>query len=189
MILVRAWRRQLVGGVGVALVVPTTLLASLAVLTLAGGFAGLGALGQAFSGPSLEAGGAAPPRRAISSVLPAALTSPAPPASTSSVAAGGKGRGTVRGRPRSRAAPVTRPGGGAVGPVGRQPQPGGQPATPAPTPTPRPTLTDDLVAPAASATSQLPPPVGSVTTGVLRSVGATLDQILPVPAPGPPQIP
>ena len=74
-----------------ALVVPTTLLAALAVLTLAGGFAGLGALGQAFSGPSLEAAKGpaapgAPPRRAISSAVLAALTSPAPPASTASVA-------------------------------------------------------------------------------------------------------
>lgn len=189
MILVRAWRRRLVGGVGVALVVPTTLLAALAVLTLAGGFAGLGALGQAFSGPSLEAAKGpaapgAPPRRAISSAVLAALTSPAPPASTASVARGGKSRGSPGGRPRS-PTPVTRGGGGAVGPVGGQPQLGAQP----PTPTSRPTLTDDLVGAVASATSQLPAPVGAASTGALRSAGAAVDQILPVPAPGPPQLP
>src|SRR5437764_2564422 len=55
MSLARAWRRQLYGASGAALLVPGAMLAALAVLALSGGFARLGALGQVLSGPGLPA--------------------------------------------------------------------------------------------------------------------------------------
>src|ERR1700693_6623408 len=108
MILVRAWRRQLLGGVGAALVVPGFLLGALAVLALAGGFAGLGVLGQAFSGPSLpsaslDGGRGVHPTRTISTVALTTLASArvatravgGAPAGSSSGAGGGDRRSLV----------------------------------------------------------------------------------------------
>ena len=192
MILVRAWRRQLLGGLGVAAVVPATLLAALAVLALAGGFAGLGALGQAFSGPSVSAGQAAAgpgahPARPISTVVLAALTSPVPSALGTASSQAGNGRGSAGG-PRSPAAPPRR-GGGGVPPPSRQPTASAQPPAPSPAPSPHGTLTDQLVGIGTSATSQLPAPAGPVATDTLKSAGTTVDQVFPVPAPGPPQLP
>ncbi|HUE27782.1 MAG TPA: hypothetical protein VMP89_13485 [Solirubrobacteraceae bacterium] len=191
MILVRAWRRQLLGGLGAALIVPTTLLAALALLALAGGFAGLGALGQAFSGPSLPAAERTSTPgtrsgRAISTVLLAALSAPAPASGTGHAPAG-NGPAGAGGRPSLPATPRSRPGGSAVGPVARQPSPATQP--PSPPPATHPTLTDQVVGAGTSVTGQLPAPVGPAASGALQSAGTTVDQVFPIPAPAPPQLP
>src|SRR5689334_6762438 len=98
MTLVRVWRRQLIGGMGTAAIVPMALLASLAALALAGGFGGLSALGQAFSGPSLPgsplaAGNTRPSAGALPRALAATLSSlparRAAPGSSGSVAPAG----------------------------------------------------------------------------------------------------
>lgn len=51
--LARAWRCELFGASSVALIVPSAMLAALAVLALGGGFGSIGVLGQLFAGPSL----------------------------------------------------------------------------------------------------------------------------------------
>ena len=78
--LARAWRRRLYASLGLSVIVPAALLASVALLALNAGFPGLSALGQAFSGPSLA-------------------SSPAPALGTA--IAGGRGRAVgVQGRQR-----------------------------------------------------------------------------------------
>ena len=67
MTLVRVWRRQLMGGMSAAVIVPAALLASLVALAFAGGFGGLTALGQALS-QALRADGS---RRQGAAVVPA----------------------------------------------------------------------------------------------------------------------
>src|SRR5947209_8043808 len=78
--MVRVWRRRLLGGMGMATIVPGLMVASLVVLALAGGFGGLSALGQAFSGPSVPAsapagGPGGPVARPLPPRLVAALSS------------------------------------------------------------------------------------------------------------------
>ena len=74
MSLARAWLRELSGASGVALVVPAAIVVALALLGIAGGFAGFGALGQALAGPGVPRQVAAvansqEPSRAVPSVL------------------------------------------------------------------------------------------------------------------------
>jgi hypothetical protein len=190
MLLVRAWRRQLLGGLGAALIVPVSLLAALAVLAFAGGFAGLGALGQAFSGPSLTTAGqggapAARPTHTISTAVPPALAAPhaGPPAATGALLTGGDRR-NGRAAPRSDVHSQPRGGAGSTSPV---PAPTGP--APSPAPTPHPTLTDEVIGTATTATSQLPAPAGPAATGALQAAGSTVDRALPLPAPGPPNLP
>jgi hypothetical protein len=75
MSLARAWTRQLYRASGAALMVPASVIASLAVLALAGGFGRLGALGQALSGPSVPAATNQSVGATLDQVLPAPLVS------------------------------------------------------------------------------------------------------------------
>ena len=178
MILARAWRRQLCGGVSAALIVPGTILAALAVLALAGGFARLGALGQAFSGPpeSVFAPAGAAGAHASRSVSNAALV--ALVASAPRPVAAPSGAGAVRVGPSSG---TTRPGttrgnsGGA--------HPSVRPSHPVASP-PHPTLIDEVVGAGSTVTGQLPGPAGVAATQALQSAGSTVDGVLPIPAPG-----
>jgi hypothetical protein len=185
MLLVRAWRRQLLGGLGAALIVPVTLLAALVLLVFAGGFAGLGALGQAFSGPSLATAGqigpsAARPARTISRAVLVALAAPgtgfAPAAGRTPTAAAPR---TGRAAPHPRVPPQPRGGAGSTRPA----------PAPSPAPAPHPTLTDEVIGTATSTTSQLPGPAGPAATGALQSAGSAVDGAFPVPAPGSPKLP
>jgi hypothetical protein len=186
MLLVRAWRRQLLGGLSAALVVPVSLLVALALLALAGGFAGLGALGQALSGPSLTpAAQSGAPAHATATAVLVALAGPRTGLArgTGAVTTGGARR-SARGAPQSRVQP--RPRGG----VGSSPSaPAPTAPAPSPAPTRNPTLTDEVVGAATSATSQLPAPAGPAATGALQAAGSAVDRVLPVPAPGPPTLP
>src|SRR5436305_5925955 len=81
MALVRVWRRQLMGGMSAAVIVPAALLASLVAPAFAGGFGGLTALGQALSGPSAPAPPAAGAHtdaavRPVPAALVSALSAP-----------------------------------------------------------------------------------------------------------------
>src|SRR5437016_1174365 len=164
MTLVRVWRGQLLGGVGASALVPVTLLASLAVLGLAGGFGGLSALGQAFSGPSVP--GSAPHgahpganARPVSATLVAALSAGTP--ARAGTSAGGStppsGVSTAGLQPP---APGGSPTTGNRGPSARQ-QPAGGPTAARrpeahPQPQPQPTVADGVVAVGTSVTSQVP---------------------------------
>lgn len=203
MILVRAWRRELSAGVGTALIIPASLLAALAVLALAGGFARVGSLGQALTGPPAPAvptGAvrASAGRTRANGSLAATASAAALPAAASKSGAGAGGTtgapapaslgvghthtqqgGTTGGQPTGTPPPVTRPTPPAP-PVTQptSPTPPVTQPTP-PTPQPHPTIVDQVVSAAASVTKQLPPPVGPVATNTLQSVGATLGGLVP----------
>jgi hypothetical protein len=184
----RVWRLRLLGGMGVSLIVPGMLLASLAVLALAGGFGGLTALGQAFSGPPAPAAALTgvragvpphplPPRLVAALAAPAAAAPssaptgvPGTPAPSGSVRAGAPG-------PIASIGPtvgVSHPG---VVPAARS-QPGSPPAPKSP-----PTVADKIVGAGSSVTEQLPGPVGSSATSALKTAGAALDSIVPIKSP------
>ncbi|HUZ29847.1 MAG TPA: hypothetical protein VMU90_11430, partial [Solirubrobacteraceae bacterium] len=55
MVLARAWRRRMFGALGAAVLAPGMMIGALVVLAVAGGFASVGALSQAFSGPEVPA--------------------------------------------------------------------------------------------------------------------------------------
>jgi hypothetical protein len=207
MSLVKAWRRELLGAYGVSLVVPGTLCVALALLALAGGFGRLGSLGQLFSGPRIPAGpsaarhatghaatphavpvsGRAPgnaARAAGASRRVSAITAPGPggarlPLDHHGAGSSGQGSGGAS-------------GGHGSGTSGVQPSPtpptsappATAPPTPAPPPSHPPTAVDSVVAAGTAVTSQLPNPVGATATQTLQSIGSTVDQILPIPAPG-----
>jgi hypothetical protein len=189
MVLVRVWRRRLLGGIGAAAVVPGMLLGSIVVLTLAGGFGGLTALGQAFSGPpapaaAIATGHGARANQPLSPPIVAALSAaPARPAAASSAPLSSSGgatgvvpHGAVPSRPRGR--PHRGSGTGTQSPPSGRPVPAGRPA-----PKPQPTLIDGIVGAGSSVTSQLPAPAGSAATNALQSAGSTLDSIAPVKGP------
>jgi hypothetical protein len=186
--MVREWRRRLLGGLGVSLIVPGLVVASLVVLALAGGFGGLTALGQALSGPvaptSALAGGHGGP---IGHPLPAKLVaalSQVPPVSSfqSGGAAAPAGDGpagtgtTVAPGPHGSSGPPARHH------PGQTPSGGPSPAA-RPTPKPQPTLTDKVASAGAAATSQLPAPVGPAATKTLQTAASTLDSIAPIKSP------
>ncbi len=189
MVLVRVWRRQLLGGMGAAVVVPGTLLVSLAVLALAGGFGGLTSLGQAFSGPPAPAaavatGHGARANRPLSPAIVAALSAiPAHPPAASSAAPSSSG-GAAGVAPRG-GAPSPPQGGPHHGSgTGTQSPPSGRPVPASrPAPKPQPTLIDGIVGVGSSATSQVPAPAGPAATKVLQSAGSTLDSIAPIKGP------
>jgi hypothetical protein len=199
MTLVRVWRSHLLGGVGATALVPVTVLASLAALGLAGGFGGLSALGQAFSGPSVPASALHNDRRGASArpvpaALAAALSAGVPASAAAvpggSIQAGGAsapsgGASTAGSQPQaSNGAPET----GSSGLSGRPRQATAGPS-PArgpeirPQPQPQPTVADRVVAAGTGVTSPIPGPAGPAATKALQSTGSTLDSIAPIKSP------
>jgi hypothetical protein len=186
--MLRAWRRELFGGVSAALIVPGTLLAALAVLALGGGFARLGSLGQAFSGPPLPVAAptAATGTRSGPSVSTAALAALAAGARSSAgpgtaIAPGNRAARFGGGSHATRRSEVPGAGGSSGLPRARGSAP---PNRPPPSPPPHPTLIDQVVSTGSSVTGQLPGPAAAAATQALQSAGATLDGVVPVPAPG-----
>jgi hypothetical protein len=184
----RVWTRQLCGASGVALLVPGAVALALVLLAVAGGFGQLGDLSQALAGPSAPASTAGPGVAATAhtggAILPVATATAARPG-VAAGAPGIAGRGRAGGRhvnPGAGTGPVatTGPGRGSTGtgstgtgtgaPVGG----GGQPPTGSGH-----TLIDGVVSVGTSVTSQLPGAAGSITTGLLQSVGKGVDSILP----------
>jgi|HubBroStandDraft_2_1064218.scaffolds.fasta_scaffold188382_1 hypothetical protein len=183
----RAWTRQLYGASGVALLVPGAVAVALVLLAVAGGFGQLGDLSQALAGPSAPASAAAPgvaatAARTGGAILPVATATAARPGVVAGVPGTGA-RGQAGGRhvnPGAGTGPVatTAPGSGSTGTgstgTGTPPGGGGQPPVSSGH-----TLIDGVVSVGTSVTSQLPGAAGSVTTGLLQSVGNGVDSILP----------
>ena len=212
MTLARAWTRQLFGAWGVALLAPVTMIAALVVLALGGGFGGLGALAQLVSGPAVPVAstvgstvpGGSAKHRSAPLVLPVVPAAPAPApgvtrvAATTPAGAGrpGGGASPARGRSGGGADQGVTPGGGhgapsqtgppssGTGPPAAQPSPTPSPApTPPPAPVaPLPALVNGVVGVGVSVTSKLPGALGTLGTGILQTLGQTLDQILTPPS-------
>jgi hypothetical protein len=189
MIAVRAWRRQLYRGLGAAVFVPATLVAALMALAFAGGFARIGALGQAFSGPPLPA--TSEPVAGVGSrgvhlpdVRGQALTTAARPRSASAATTVAPARrGAASGSaPTSGTASPPSPGFGG-GHQGNPAAPSPAPSAPPASPPPRPTLIDGIVGAGTPVTQSLPAPAGPASTGALQAAGSAADAIAPVPAP------
>jgi hypothetical protein len=191
MSLQRMWQRQLAEASGVALFVPATILAMVAVLALTGGLGGLGALGQVLSGP------AAPPPLAARLVFAVRKPAPLVPGGTATLrpVAGRSAPAAlhvaqlppsgVAPSPGSGSRPATS-GGHSTAPAARLPT---APPVPAPSARPAPatspvspatpsTPVDALVAAGSGVASQLPGPAGTAVGQVLRSVGSTADGVL-----------
>jgi hypothetical protein len=198
MILARSWRRELSMGLGAAVIIPCSLLTALAVLALAGGFARVGALRQALTGPPPPAAAQGGARLSAGRVSADALLAAIPATATAVPASGSVGsrRGATGGSRRASGPTATGIPFGHPQPVphpqpvlgtGRPPTrtpPAQQPTQPNPQPTspnpqPHPTVVDKVVGAATSVTSQLPSPVGSVATSTLQAVGSTVDGLLP----------
>ena len=183
--------RQLLGASGVALLVPGALVAAIATLALAGGFARLGAYSQVFSGPSLAlqsapsataAAGTAAVSKVLASVGSGAVTpAPAvPPASR----AGAAGSAT----PRTGTAPSagghsrTRGHSGTTGGTrhhpGHGPGHGGTHPVAKPPPQPPKTVVDAVASVVTSVSSQVPGPVGAGVTTTVNQVAAGVDRLL-----------
>jgi hypothetical protein len=190
--MVRVWRRRLLGGLGVTMIVPGMLLASLALLGAAGGFGGFTALGQAFSGPpaptSALAGlrtGAPPhplPATLVAALSKAPASSSVPGGAPGGPASSGSGSAAVPG-PLASIGPPASGSQRAYGPIAP-----GAPASrsapqPQPQPQPQPTVVDRIVGAGSSLTGQLPSPVGSTAASALKSAGAALDSIVPIKSP------
>lgn len=182
--MVRVWRRRLLGGMATAVLVPGGLLASLAVLAAAGGFGGLSALGQAFSGPPLPFSqnvaerGPSAGTRVVPASLVAALS--APTASPRAGATAGPVT-TTGGASTTEAGRQTLGGPAAQAPIGSGRSPaGGRTRPPAPPPKPQPTVVDRVVSAGTAVTSQIPGPAGPVATKALQAAGSTLDSIAPI---------
>jgi hypothetical protein len=188
--------RQLSGASGMALLAPVTMIGALAVLALGGSFGGLGALGQLVSGPAVPPGSAAAGGRTPH------LSSPALPV----VPAGRRGARTAARIPTRAVAraPVharshlsharggrqllAPSGHGTTGAPPKLPPPPSSPAPPVSAPTPPPatgpvvSLVNQVVALGVSVTSQLPAPLSALGTGLLDSVGQTVDGLLTPPS-------
>jgi hypothetical protein len=170
-----------------AAIVPALLVASLVVLAVAGGFGGLSALGQAFSGPSVPASAlAGGPGGTVTRPLPprlvAALSSP--PAATRLASGAVVAPTTSGGGPRATPRPPVSSAPPARGrPPAQSPPAGGSPQATRPGPRPQPTLVDNVVAAVTSVTSQLPRPVGPAASNTLQQAGSTLDSIAPIKLP------
>jgi hypothetical protein len=164
--LVRVWRARLLGGAAAAVVVPVTVVVATLAVGLTGGLAGLGALGQALTGPAFpdaETAFASPrvagpdPGPLLDRALRDTATTPAI-RRTRRATRPVRRRGTT---PRQQT-PSTpqRPASPGAG--------GSPPSSPAPTPTPRPT--------------PAPAPPSTV-----RQVGDTVKSVTnQVPVAGPP---
>jgi hypothetical protein len=201
MTLARMWRRQLFAASGVAVIVPSAMIAALVALALGGGFSQLGVLGQVFSGPpapgagplglggaSARTSGAAIPvirvartgatrpvsGGARSRVAPAARRSGSRAPTTGLASTGGTiAPGGVTIRPVVGAPPI--PGSGSPQPVSSAPPPS---PNPSPRPAPRPTPVDTVVKAVTSVTSQVPAPVGPAVTQTVQSAGSAADTLL-----------
>jgi hypothetical protein len=175
------------GASGAALIVPVAVFGSMLLLALAGGFGALGGLGQAIAGPATPNGGASAETLAAAKVLGVSGTALALPARAGAptlvAAVGRRGGPPLSGRGNSGTGQHPSGGNGSSGSVttpaptaSQPPSPGGppvgQPASP-------PTLTDEVVALGTSITSKVPGPLGQLATGMLKSVGQTLDKALP----------
>jgi hypothetical protein len=199
MTLARAWTRQLCGAWGVALLAPATMIVALTVLALGGGFGGLSALGQLVSGPAVPVGstalgarstprsapallpvvpaGAATPHAASRTPIRLAATAPAATHTAAPGPAAGRGGGGQR---------VGSGGHGATtSPPAAPPRTPTAPTQPAPAPPTAPTTTNpvsaivnQVVAVGVSVTNALPAPVAAIGTGVLDSLGQTLNTLL-----------
>jgi hypothetical protein len=174
-----------------AVLAPAATIIAIAMLAFAGGFAHLGALGQAFNGPTLPSsiahagvgpGPTAHGTRQVSGLGATLLLASA----TGAGGGGGTGHGGASRSPGTNGS--TGPGGGGPGGFtgGPQPVPGGKggnppppPSNPPPKPPPHQTLVDGVVKIGTSVTSKLPGPVGTAATQALQSVGQTVDGILP----------
>jgi hypothetical protein len=209
MSLARAWTRQLYGAWGAALLVPGTIACALAVLAFAGGFARLGSIGQALSGPAApaaaQAGSAAGDLRTAAR-LGVALAAVGAPASSPGIGAApaGAATGGLAGPGVSTGSPTgngggggnSGPGGGGTsgggtgggaggggGGGGGGSSGGGRPGAGGgigPPRAPGPTIVDGVVSAGTSVTSQVPGPVGTLATQTLDSVGSAVDRILPL---------
>lgn len=197
MTLVRVWRRQLWAASGAALIVPSAVLAALAVLALGGSFSGLGVLGQIFSGPPAPSAGPLSLGRA--GTLSGGASVPVVPAAHFVLASRPTPHAMGGGGAARLSAPVSRPGASPVtsskpvtgsprpparspaspSPASSGPSPGAQSSNPNPSPSPRPTLVDQAVQAVTTVTSQVPGPVGSTVTQVAQGVGSTVDKLLP----------
>jgi hypothetical protein len=200
MSLARAWRRQLYGASGVALIFPSAMLAALVVLALGGGFSQVGVLGQIFAGPPALGAGAASGGGGGSAARVAARSLPVIPAVAISrrparrfIPAGGPSSpGVSRQTGGAGAAPIVtgapirstpRPGPGAPSrpAQGSGSSGSGSPGSESPSPTPQPkqTLVDPVVTVVTQVTQQLPPPVGPAATQAVQAAGSAADGILP----------
>ncbi len=194
MVLARAWRRRLFGALGAATLAPGMLIGALAVVALAGGFASLGALSQAFSGPAVPAAQRFSPNllQGLKVALPASTAGALGAATSSGLGAqggaaaagsttggGGTGANGLGGGGQGGSGGGGQGGSGGGGQGGSG---GGQPTTgsPAgsPSPFPNPTAVDQVSGAAASATSQLPAPLGPLVTKQVSSASSAADQIL-----------
>ncbi len=198
MSLVRAWIRALWGASGAALLVPGGVFAAMALLALGGSFGELGALGQAFAGPTSPI-----------AVAPAAALTPSAhprllPIATTGVVrltavTGGAGTAGAAGTPAPghsagptpSGSPSTQPTSSPGTPSPGTPNPGtpnppptgcGSSCTPPPRPprppAPQPTLVDQVVSLGTSLTSKVPGPVGQTATQALQQVGAAVDNVV-----------
>jgi len=196
MSLARSWRRALYGASGAALVVPATIAGALAVLALAGGFAGVGAIGQAFSGPTLPASATtgvnpltgAHANASLTRVL-AAVGAPAPGAAGTLVAirngggpsaprGGGAGNTPVPSQSQGGSGSGGSGGtgsGGTTGTTGTGTGSGGSPSSP--------TVVGGIVKTVTSVTQRIAGPVGSAGTNPVQSLGSTLNTIAPLRLP------
>jgi hypothetical protein len=179
MSLSRAWMQQLYRASGTALLVPGAMIAALVVLALAGGFTGVGSLGQVLSGPAPSATAArfaqSQSGSRASARLPALFAAGASAVTLlASTGSGATGSGT------------TGPGVGAPNAPSRSPVGGHgiNPGAGAQAPSthhhgPRPTLVDSVVGAATAVTSQVPSPAGPLASQALQAVAQAVDQILP----------
>ncbi len=201
MSLARSWRRALYGASGTALLVPATIAGALAVLALAGGFARIGVVGQAFSGPSVpasasgrgNAGSAAHAAASLTRVL-AAVGTPVAGAGGTLVAVpvgrgvapvgarGGGGGGGGAGIP-TQGSGGTGSGGGGTGSGGGGTGSGGGGTGSGSSGSSSPTIIDGVVKAGSSVTQKLPGPVGTTGTNTLQSLGSTLNKIAPLRLP------
>jgi hypothetical protein len=195
MTLATVWRRGVYGGLVAAALVPAALLVALLAAAFVGGFAPLGVVVQAVSGPtvpaSAPAGARAPAARALPSAALAALAATASAASAAAPVRGGSRAGTVPAVSRQGASPtrladrIARPPASSRRRGGH----GGSTGTGAPPPARQQTVVDQIVGAATAVTSQLPGPAGPLATGTLEAVGSTADGVLPPGSLTPPGAP
>jgi hypothetical protein len=168
--LVRVWRARLLGGAAAAVVVPVTVVVATLAVGLTGGLAGLGALGQALTGPAFpdaETAFASPrvagpdPGPLLDRALRGTATTPAIRRTRRATRPVRRRGTTPRQQTPSTPQRPTSPGAG-----------GRPPSSPAPTPTPTPRPT--------------PPPTPAPPSTV-RQVGDTVKSVTnQVPVAGPP---
>jgi hypothetical protein len=178
------------GALGAAVLAPGMMIGALVVLAVAGGFASVGALSQAFSGPQVPAAqeyspkflsGLTFPRSVAPSTAAAAnpaaggaATAPggvagagAPSGGGSSGGGSGGGRGTGGGGT-----------GGGSGGVGRGPT-SASPGSGGSGPGSNPTVVNQVTGTGTAVSGQLPAPLGPLVNQQLGSAAGALNQVLP----------